>query len=134
MDTPKSAAPFPQPPVGKPRKTYRPPSLVAYGQVRSLTQATTSGSAEGSGGNPPFMTMSDAAAKQNALRIGTHPLGIGLYLFEYKPQFRARWGYGRQLGVMADEVEKVMPDAVRVGIDGLRVVDYARLGVARPRR
>ena len=51
-------------------------------------------------------------------------LGIGLYLFDYKPEFRDAWGHGRQLGVMADEVEAVMPNAVSVRADGYRTVDY----------
>ena len=43
-------------------------------------------------------------------RIGHHPNGFGLYLFDYKVEFQGAWGRGRQFGVMADEVESVMPD------------------------
>ena len=74
--------------------------------------------------------MSDRRAKQNIVRIGDHPLGVGLYLFDYKPEFRDAWGHGRQLGVMADEVEQVMPHAVSAHADGYRRVDYAMLGYA----
>jgi hypothetical protein len=73
--------------------------------------------------------VSDLRAKENILRIGTHPLGFGLYLFNYKPQWRERCGSGRQFGVMADEVEAVVPHAVSTGSDGYKQVDYAMLGI-----
>lgn len=114
-----------------PKKTYRVPKLIAYGEVRSLTHATASGSAEGSGGNPPFMSMSDRVTKECISRIGYHPCGIALYLFEYKPEYRDAWGHGRQFGVMADEVEQVMPEAVSFHPDGYKMVNYAMLGISR---
>lgn len=40
-------------------------------------------------------------------------------------------GHGRQFGVMADEVEQVMPEAVSVHPDGYKMVDYAMLGISR---
>ncbi|NMQ18985.1 tail fiber domain-containing protein [Candidatus Competibacter phosphatis] len=74
---------------------------------------------------------SDRLTKENIVRIGIHPLGIGLYLFDYKPEFRDAWGHGRQFGVMADEIEKVMPEAVSVHLDGYKMVNYAMLGISR---
>ena len=74
---------------------------------------------------------SDRSIKENIVRIGDHPLGIGLYLFEFKVRFRATWGHGRQFGVMADEVETVMPAAVSNHPDGYKMVDYAMLGISR---
>jgi hypothetical protein len=73
---------------------------------------------------------SDRRAKGNIVRIGDHAPGIDLYLFDDKPEFRDAWGHGRQLGVMADEVEQAMPQAVSVYADGYRRVDYAVLGIA----
>ena len=78
--------------------------------------------------------MSDRRAKARIVRIGNHPLGIGLYLFDYRAGFRDEWGHGRQFGVMADEVETVLPDAVSVHADGFKVVDYGRLGIGRAPR
>ncbi len=72
---------------------------------------------------------SDRALKTNLVRIGTHPLGIGLYLFDYKAEFQALAGRGRQFGVMADEVETVMPEAVIVHPDGYKRVNYAMLEI-----
>ena len=85
----------------------------------------------GQGMMPPSGGGSDRAIKQNIVRIGEHPLGIGLYLFDYKSDYRDVWGHGRQFGVMADEVEKIVPEAVTVGSHGFRTVDYALLGITR---
>jgi hypothetical protein len=74
---------------------------------------------------------SDPATKEDIVRIGEHPLGIGVYLFQYRPEFRDVYGHGRQFGVMADEVRAVMPDAISTGPRGHAVVDYTMLGVRR---
>lgn len=63
---------------------------------------------------------SDRRLKRNVKRIGTHPLGIGIYAFEYV------WGGGQHVGVMADEVRKVKPMAV-FNLYGLDVVNYGAL-------
>jgi hypothetical protein len=114
---------------------YASPILICYGRVRELTQAGSNQTlSESNCGNDKVTTKnrpcgSDPRAKENIVRVGTHPFGIGLYLFGYKPEFQAEWGYGRQFGVMADEVETVMPEAISVHANGYRMVDYAMLGV-----
>ena len=75
------------------------------------------------------MMPSDRAVKQDIVRIGTHPLGFGLYLFRYKPQFQGAYGRGRHLGVMADEVAAVAPRAIKSAATGRAVVDYGMLGI-----
>ena len=72
---------------------------------------------------------SERRVKENIVRIGDHPLGFGLYLFDYRPEFRAQWGQGRQFGVMIDEVERVMPEAVCMHPDGYKRVDHSLLGI-----
>ena len=62
--------------------------------------------------------------------MGDHPLGFGLYLFHYRPQYHAKWGDGRQFGVMADEVQPVMSAAVSTHADGIKRVNYALLGIS----
>ncbi len=114
------------------RYPYSCPVLHVYGSVRQLTQSGEGSGADG--GSMPGMTMvSDRLAKERMIRIGTYPLGIGigLYLFDYKPEFRDAWGHGRQFGVMADEVEQVMPEAVSMHPDGYKMVNYAMLGISR---
>jgi len=115
--------------------SYDSPKLVCYGRVGELTQSG-SGLPTETTVNPGKCSqdgrkscLSDPRAKENIVRIGAHPLGIGLYLFDYKPEFQAEWGHGRQFGVMADEVETVMPQAVCVHANGYKMVDYAMLGV-----
>jgi hypothetical protein len=110
------------------KRAYKKPALKVYGQVRELT-GSAGGTMNGDAGT--MMVSSDRRVKRNIVRVGDHPLGIGLYLFDYDPERRARWGRDRQLGVMADEVETVMPAAVTVGADGYKQVDYARLGISR---
>ncbi len=73
----------------------------------------------------------DAATKENVVSIGGHPAGFGLYLFDYKPEFRDSFGHGRQFGVIADEVERIVPEAVTIASDGYRRVCYSLIGVTR---
>ena len=111
------------------RKSYRAPVLIVYGLVRDLTQGTLT---VGTDTGPAQMnTQSDRDLKERIVRIDTHHSGIGLYLFDYRPEFREQFGTGRQFGVMADEVEQVMPQAVSVHPDGYKMVDYAMLGIRR---
>ena len=74
---------------------------------------------------------SDRRVKENIERIGDHPLGFGLYLFDYKPDFRDEFGRSRQFGVMADEVAKVLPEAVVQHPRGFQMVNYQTLGIRR---
>jgi hypothetical protein len=71
----------------------------------------------GSGAGKSF---SDMRLKTNIKRIGTHRAGVGLYEYDYI------WGGGKQVGVMAQELELVRPDAV-FDIAGFKAVDYGRI-------
>ena len=62
---------------------------------------------------------SDRRLKSNIQRIGTHKLGIGIY--EYDIMGR------HEIGVMAQEVEKVMPEAICRHSSGYMMVDYGRI-------
>lgn len=113
------------------KRPYEAPSLTVFGSVRDLTRTGTGSGADG-GSAGMSMTAgktSDPALKENVVRVGEHPAGIGLYLFDYKAEVRDRCGHGRMFGVMADEVEQVMPEAVSVADNGFRQVDYAMLGI-----
>ncbi len=119
----------------KAKRPYKTPRLVSYGHVRSLTLAGTMSSAEGVGQSmDATMMTSDRSLKEKISRVGTHPLGIGLYLFDYKPGHESQYGSGRHFGVMADEVEAVLPQAVSVGPRGYKIVDYRLLGITIPER
>lgn len=121
----------------KPRREYNKPELVAYGPVALLTRSFISGcSNDGSTCTPSTLNMgmgpSDRRLKENIVEIGKHALGIGLYLFDYKPEFGI--ATGKHLGVMADELETVLPEAVSTGANGFSVVDYAMLDAAASAR
>ena len=62
---------------------------------------------------------SDRRLKSNIERIGTHPLGIGIYAYDI-------FGH-REVGVMAQEALEVRPDAVLTHPSGFLMVDYGRL-------
>ncbi len=118
---------------------YAAPALVRYGRVRELTQGGTGSPVESGNCNinhsrASECPTSDRRLKENIVRIGDPPLGIGLYLFDYTDQHKQAAGpssYSRQFGVMADEVERVMPSAVVTGSNGFKAVRYHMLGIDR---
>jgi hypothetical protein len=68
---------------------------------------------------------SDIRIKENIEQIGVHfRTGLPIYEFNYThiPDKRFR-------GVMAQDVEKVFPDAVEETHDGIKMVNYAMLGM-----
>ena len=111
------------------KRKYSRPTLVVYGSVREFTKGNNGSFADNGLGTPTRRGSSDPILKENITRVGDHPLGFGLYIFEYKPEFRLACGHGRHFGVMADEVERIVPEAVSVHPNGYRQVDYALLGV-----
>lgn len=110
-------------------KTYVQPLLTTYGSVKSLTQAGSTKSSENGGADLNMLKPSDRALKDGILRIGNHPMGFGLYLFHYKLEHRGSHGDARCFGVMADEVECVIPAAVSMHADGYKRVNYTMLGI-----
>lgn len=119
-------------------KKYSAPSLINYGSVRALTQTGTGITTETQPGMSGMCNAdsfakpcSERRVKENIVRIGNHPFGFGLYLFDYRPEHCGEWGHGRQFGVMIDEVEIVMPEAVCKYPDGYKRVDYGMLGISR---
>ena len=74
--------------------------------------------------NPNFDSLmkafSDQRLKKNVARLGTRSDGLGVYEFEYI------WGGGRQIGLMAQEVAILYPDAIGES-GGYMTVDYGRV-------
>lgn len=68
--------------------------------------------------------LSDRRLKTNIKRIGTLDNGLGLYSYTYQ------WGGPRHIGVMADEVTEIMPDAVSEVAHGFMAVDYEKIAEA----
>lgn len=69
-----------------------------------------------------YAMMSDRRAKEKVNLLGRLANGLGVYSFHYKPEFQS-WGHGEQIGVMADEVERIIPEAV-IARNGYKLVNY----------
>jgi hypothetical protein len=72
---------------------------------------------------------SDIRIKENITRIGTLPNGLPFYQFEYISKFKDHplAGHGTHTGVMAQEVQALIPDAVITLDNGFMAVDYGKL-------
>jgi len=66
---------------------------------------------------------SDMRLKHDIVPVGHLANGLGLYRFSYNDSDKV------YVGVIAQEVERVMPDAVRRAPNGYLQVNYARVGV-----
>ena len=71
--------------------------------------------------------MSDIRAKEHIKQIGKLPNGLSVYEYEYKPEWKDEAGHGKFVGVMAQEVELVQPEAVITRHDGYKMVNYGVL-------
>jgi hypothetical protein len=99
-------------------------------QEASASRAGGFGSMLGSLGAAAITTKfggSDIKIKENIVQIGKLNNGVNLYSYEYKPEYRDTWGHGRQIGVLAHEVEAVIPEAVAMHKDGYKMVDYSKV-------
>jgi hypothetical protein len=72
-------------------------------------------------GGAAITKYSDRRLKTNIEKIGKMANGLALYAYDYI------WGE-HDIGVMADEVEKVMPEAVITMPNGFKAVNYSLLG------
>jgi hypothetical protein len=73
--------------------------------------------------------MSDIRTKENIKQIHWMPNGLPVYEYEYKPEFKDHplAGHGKFVGVMAQEVEAMYPNAVITLDNGYKAVDYGQL-------
>lgn len=70
---------------------------------------------------------SDEGIKQDIRKVSDDPRGFGVYEFFYKPEHRDTWGHGLHIGVIAQEVQRVRPEAVHRHPDGYLMVDYGAI-------
>ena len=79
----------------------------------------------GAGAKLGAAALSDRRLKTNISQVGVDErTGLALYEFEYTNGSGQRYE-----GVMADEVERVMPEAVFEMPDGFKAVNYQMLGI-----
>lgn len=76
------------------------------------------GAAQGVGA---VMAASDMRLKENIVKIGEEPDGLGIYTYNYI------WDDEPQVGVMAQEVAELRPHALGPVIEGFMTVDYGKL-------
>ena len=94
---------------------------VAQQNANTAGMFSLGGSVLGAAGNAGGFgaLFSDRRLKSNIVKVGDHPLGIGIYEYDI---------FGnRERGVMAQELMQVMPDAVHQHPSGYFMVDYGRL-------
>ena len=77
----------------------------------------------GGGGRGGGGRRSDMRLKHDIVLLGRLDDGLGYYRFVYNG------GHTAYVGVMAQEVQTVMPEAVTRGVDGYMRVSYDRLGL-----
>lgn len=109
-----------------------PADIVARSYDPNVTQDQITGGIYGptpTGGNiygcGCVMDYSDIRMKENIKAVGKLPSGLNVYQFEYKPEFKEVAGHGAFVGVMAQEAEKVIPNAVATMPNGYKAVKYS---------
>lgn len=73
---------------------------------------------------PPASTISDARIKRNIVHVGVTDNGLPIYRFQYL------WSKKSYEGVMAQDVLRLMPEAVVKGLFGVMRVNYSKLGLS----
>ncbi len=71
--------------------------------------------------------LSDIRTKQNIKSVGWLPNGLPVYEYEYKSEWKNEAGHGKFVGVMAQDVAKVQPEAIINRADGYMMVNYGAL-------
>ncbi len=114
-------------------------SLLGQGQqglsagqlIAGVGQESTSKSKPGIGGmiggvasglaSNPAIFASDERLKKNIKKIGKTSEGLGVYEYDYID------GHGPYVGVMAQEVAKIKPEALGPTVAGYMTVDYSKI-------
>jgi len=94
-----------------------------YQQQLASNNNMWGGIGQAAGAALPFV-LSDRRAKKDIKKLGSMAKGVGIYSYTYKGDDKP------QIGVMAQEAEKVVPSAVRTRPDGYKEVNYPRLTMA----
>jgi hypothetical protein len=94
-------------------------NVAALGQIGGAVGGLAAAPMTGGGSLAGNFLKSDIRLKSNIVRIGDHPLGIGIYEYDIDGH--------RDVGVMAQEVLTVKPEAVLQHPDGYLMVNYGAL-------
>ena len=78
------------------------------------------------GGDKPWW-LSDVSLKANIKKVGSLDSGINLYTWDWNEEGKRLAGDTPTVGVLAQEVQQVMPEAVTRGDHGYLTVNYSKL-------
>lgn len=102
--------------------------LQAGGLISGAGQQSSQNSSKGKGGIGdifmsalPMVAASDRRLKKDIVKLGTLANGLNVYKYKYIS------GGKTLLGVMADEVAELLPEALGPVIDGYATVDYSKV-------
>lgn len=101
--------------------------LSAWSAKQQANATSAAGMGQMVGTMGAMAMMSDERLKTNIQKVGQLDNGLALYTYEFKDEFKDEFGHGKQFGVMAQEVEKVLPDAIIERPDGYKMVDYSKV-------
>lgn len=99
-----------------------------YGSGTSSSQGTSSGSSSSNEGMGKFLgtiigaaAASDERLKKDVVKLGEYENGLGIYQYNYID------GRGPFVGVMAQEVKDILPEALGPEVDGYMTVNYGMI-------
>jgi len=75
----------------------------------------------------PWWLPSDVALKENITKVKTLKNGIDLYVWDWTKEAKNLVGDAPTFGVLAQEVQKVIPSAVTKADNGYLMVDYSKV-------
>lgn len=101
-------------------------SYAQMGQSADQTFASIMGGGGGGGGAGGLMMMSDENAKKNIKKFDAKAFLDAICPVEYE-YIDSRNGEGKKAGVMAQDLEKVLPEAVMQDENGMKHIDYAQM-------
>lgn len=93
----------------------------SYNAKSQAAQNNMSGMYQLGGSALMALALSDRRLKRNIKRIGRLSNGLNVYRYRYL------WGKELHVGLMADEVSRVVPDAVVKHATGFDMVDYSKV-------
>jgi hypothetical protein len=96
-------------------------NLIGYQSRQASQNAMTGGLFGLAGAGMMAYALSDRRLKENIVRVGQLANGLAVYAFNYI------WDLVPRLGVMSDEVRKVIPEAVMVHSSGYDMVNYTEV-------
>lgn len=95
--------------------------IAGAGNTSQSTSKSKPGLAGLIGGASSGIAASERRVKKNIVKVAKLKNGLNLYRFDYIN------GAANQVGVMVDEVEKILPEALGPIVNGVQTVDYDKI-------